>query len=96
MMNRRFLLGVLIITCVLCLVIGGIVTAQSGGTFDLRQSTVDGGGGASLGGTFMVRGTAGQADAGMVSGGTFDLTGGFWHYRGPQAIYLPVVLHPNS
>ena len=52
--------------------------AQSGGSFDLKWSTIDGGGGASGGGTFSIAGTIGQPDAGRMSGGNFSLEGGFW------------------
>ena len=53
--------------------------AQTGGTYDLTWSTVDGGGGASSGGGYVVSGTAGQPDAGFkMSGGSYDLGGGFW------------------
>src|SRR2546423_8159974 len=50
--------------------------AQSGGSFDLKWSTIDGGGGASGGGTFSIAGTIGQPDAGRMNGGDFFLGGG--------------------
>jgi hypothetical protein len=52
--------------------------AQSGGNFDLKWSTIDGGGGTSRGGQFALSGTIGQPDAGTLSGGQFKLEGGFW------------------
>jgi hypothetical protein len=52
--------------------------AQSGGSFDLSWSTIDGGGGASSGGQFVLNGTIGQPDAGTLTGGNFKLEGGFW------------------
>jgi hypothetical protein len=52
--------------------------AQSGGPFDLKWSTIDGGGAASSGGQFSLSGTVGQADAGTLTGGQFKLEGGFW------------------
>ncbi|MCA9873894.1 MAG: hypothetical protein KC441_09570 [Anaerolineales bacterium] len=91
-MNRRNWMIVLTAVCLVCLVMGGLVLAQSGGSFALRQYTIDGGGGSSAGSAFVVRGTAGQADAGTASGGTFQINGGFWHSRGPETIYLPFVL----
>jgi hypothetical protein len=67
----------------LAVVTAGLVAAQTGGTFDLTWSTVDGGGALDLsGGSFVLHGTAGQPDAGVVSGGTFALDGGFWHGAG--------------
>jgi len=52
--------------------------AQSGGNFNLKWSTVDGGGGLSTGGKFLMTGTVGQPDAGTLAGGQFKLEGGFW------------------
>jgi hypothetical protein len=52
--------------------------AQSGGSFDLKWSTVDGGGGTSSAGQFSVSGTIGQPDAGTLAGGQFKVEGGFW------------------
>lgn len=61
----------------------GTVLAQSGAPFDLRRSTIDGGGGRSSGGSLQVTGTIGQPDVGRSSGGSFVLRGGFW--AGPAA-----------
>ncbi len=52
--------------------------AQSGGSYGLSWSTIDGGGAASTGGAYAVTGTAGQPDAGNGSGGVWTLSGGFW------------------
>jgi hypothetical protein len=55
---------------------------QSGGSYDLTWSTVDGGGGSSSGGSYAVNGTAGQPDARNqpepMVGGDYSVTGGFW------------------
>ena len=76
-MNRLVLLS--IVVTALLLVVGGIVTAQSGNGFDLSWSTVDGGGGVSTGGGFTVAGTSGQPEGhGGQTGGRFGLVGGFW------------------
>ena len=52
--------------------------AQTGGSFALKWSTIDNGGGTSSGGQFSVSGTIGQPDAGTLAGGPFKLEGGFW------------------
>jgi hypothetical protein len=57
---------------------------QSGGSFELRRSTIDGGGGRSTGGAFEATGTIGQPDAGASAGGAFELRGGFW--AGPAPV----------
>jgi LPXTG-site transpeptidase (sortase) family protein len=56
-----------------------IVSAMSGGDFNLPWTTFDGGGAAfSTGGDYSLGGTIGQPDAGQHSGGDFALSGGFW------------------
>lgn len=59
---------------------GGSALAQSGGTFNLRTTTLDAGGGTSTGGAFTLSGTVGQHDANPVpaSGDSFTVIGGFW------------------
>jgi len=58
---------------------GGIARAQSGGTYDLSWSTIDGGGITTAGGgSYALDGTLGQWDAGQMAGGTYVLGGGFW------------------
>ena len=58
-----------------------VVSAQSGGGYDLSWSTVDGGGHTwSTGGGYSLGGAIGQADAqAPASGGGYNLQGGFWH-----------------
>jgi hypothetical protein len=69
----------LVVFAVLALTPGGAL-AQSGGSYRLDWSTLDGGGGmASLGGTYVLSGTSGQPDAGSMTGGLYQLRGGFWH-----------------
>lgn len=53
-------------------------SGQTGGSYELSWSTVDGGGGISSGGDFILRGTIGQPDAGVMGGGKYELLGGFW------------------
>ncbi|MEJ2211953.1 MAG: hypothetical protein P8129_23375 [Anaerolineae bacterium] len=64
--------------------------AQTGGSYDLTWSTVDGGGATfSTGGAFSLGGTIGQPDAGQLSGGDYSLTGGFWSgAANPTAVTL--------
>ncbi|MEJ7848723.1 MAG: carboxypeptidase-like regulatory domain-containing protein [Pyrinomonadaceae bacterium] len=60
------------------------VNAQSGGTYEITQSVIAGGGMASAGGNFTVVGTIGQSVAGTqstgipASGGVLAVRGGFW------------------
>lgn len=53
---------------------------SSGGEFELIQTTIDAGGGASSGSDFELVGTIAQpeADPQQSSGGEFLLAGGFW------------------
>ena len=59
-----------------------IIAAPVLGDYEIRWSTIDGGGGRSSGGDYAVVGTIGQPDAGKMSGGDSSLSGGFWP-RGP-------------
>jgi hypothetical protein len=74
--------------------LSGLVSAQTGGGYDLTWSTIDGGGYMfSAGGGYSLGGTVGQPDAGAMSGGGYSLAGGFWGGATAQyKIYLPVVL----
>jgi hypothetical protein len=74
-----------------------VASAQSGGSYDLTWSSVDGGGYTfSQGGAYTLAGTAGQPDAGLLTGGDYTLGGGFWgggalpgvKYR----VYLPLLM----
>ncbi len=60
------------------LLVASPVLSMSGGDYEIRRSTIDGGGGQSSGGDFVLVGTIGQADAGEMSGGDYSLSGGFW------------------
>jgi hypothetical protein len=58
---------------------GGAARAQSGGVYDLRHNTIDGGGAlGSFSGAYTLSGTIGQPDAGRSSSAAYALTGGFW------------------
>lgn len=77
----------------LLLLLSVVSIAQTGGSFDLSQSVVAGGGGSnSVGGTFNVSATAGQHAAGTISNGdTFAMRAGFWdQYLGPTAALASV------
>jgi hypothetical protein len=66
--------------------------AQSGGSYDLSWSTIDGGGGTSTGGVYSVSGTIGQPDAGAaMHGGNFSVTGGFWALYAVPASGAPLL-----
>lgn len=56
----------------------GAIHAQSGGTFEIRRSTIDAGGSPSATGAWAVTGTVGQPDAHYSEGGAYALRGGFW------------------
>ena len=52
--------------------------AQSGGSLEIRKSTIDGGGGEAAAGSLHLVGTFGQHDAEFSSNGALSLRGGFW------------------
>ncbi|MCX7841184.1 MAG: hypothetical protein N2559_17235 [Anaerolineae bacterium] len=94
-MRTKMVLLVLIGLCVVILIASVPTThAQSGGTYELTWSTIDGGGATfSTGGTYELGGTIGQPDAGTQSGGTYVLSGGFWTNVVAQLkLYLPLIL----
>jgi hypothetical protein len=80
-----------LLVCLLLLA-APLALAQSGGGYDLRWNTVDGGGGAfTTAGGYSLGGTVGQADAGLLSGGGYVMSGGFWQ-QVLAHLYLPVVM----
>ena len=57
------------------------ISAQTGGTFEITQSVIAGGGQPLAGGAFSIDGTTGQAIAGdELSNEPFVVTSGFWNY----------------
>jgi hypothetical protein len=72
---------------------GSTLLAQTGGSYALTWSTVDGGGGTLSGGSYTMSGTAGQADATTLTSGSYTLAGGFW-YGGDsnKSVYLPFII----
>lgn len=74
-------LGVLVVTR---------AEAQSGGSYSLGWSTLDGGGQqSSSGGAYTLGGTAGQPDAPRLTGGIYALNGGFWNPAGGGPVDAP-------
>ncbi len=62
-----------------CLLLSGIASAQTGGTYQITQVVVSNGGGVSSGGNFGLTGTTNQPFAGTNStNGQFGVRGGFW------------------
>lgn len=51
---------------------------QSGGSYNITQSVIAGGGDKSAGGNITITGTIGQNNAGASSGGSYTVGGGFW------------------
>ena len=67
--------------------------AQSAEGYNIKKSTIDGGGGKATGGGYVLNVTVGQHDAGIVTGsGGYKLTGGFWQPLGPQCTLAAVPL----
>ena len=84
-----------------CTTLSPIISAQSGGAFEITQSVVSNGGGQSDGGSFGLTGTTGQSLAGTnSSGGAFVVRGGFWQSSfAPSAALVSVsgqVLQANG
>ena len=87
--------GFLLALFVLLLAGAGLVSAQTGGDYDLSWWTVDSGGADASGGGYNLSGTPGQPEpAPLLIGGGYRLIGGFWPgATGPgHKIYLPVIL----
>lgn len=71
--------------------------AQSGGGYEIRRHTIDGGGARMTGADgIVVEGTAGQPDAGaaLTGAGGYRLTGGFWVAQ--EAVVRPDPLFANG
>ena len=70
-----------LISALLLLLLGSvhIVSAQSGGGYDLLWNTIDNGGAIfATGGGYELAGSIGQPDAGQVANLPYTLSGGFW------------------
>lgn len=71
-------------------VLASLAVAQSGGSYDLRWNTQDGGGGRMSGAGYEMNGTIGQPEASpqgaMSGGGGLTVYGGFWIGPGMSAI----------
>ncbi|MFN2166669.1 MAG: hypothetical protein PVH11_12510 [Anaerolineae bacterium] len=84
--------------CLLALLaFASMVVAQSD-TWEIRWSTIDGGGTAvSAGEAYTLAATVGQPDGGATSGAVYALVGGFWGATpvldvAATQVYLPVVI----
>jgi hypothetical protein len=93
-MQRKIFIAILALAMV-CIIANATSThAQSGGTYELTWSTIDGGGATfSTGGTYELGGTIGQPDASNnMSGGNFGLAGGFWtSVNVLSKLFLPLI-----
>ena len=55
-----------------------ILSLPAPADYEIRWSTIDGGGGRSSCGPYVLTGTIGQPDAAYSAGGNYELLGGFW------------------
>ncbi len=55
-----------------------VFSLQANADYEIRSSSINGGGGVSSGGAYIVRGTIGQADAAVSASDDYELLGGFW------------------
>ncbi len=76
----KYLKSIVFISGLICLSsFLNLTFAQSGGSFEIKQSVIANGGGSGAGGTFSLDGTIGQTLAGTTSNGVnFTLISGFW------------------
>jgi len=66
----------------LCLFVSNSLRAQTGGTFQIENSSVASGGGKNSGGSFTLDSTAGQTLAGgQLQGSRFSVQNGFWTFN---------------
>lgn len=84
-MPARSLVHYLFLLLQFC-VLGSVLPAQSGGSFDITRSVIANGGGASSGGPFELSGTSGQAIVNNSTAPPYAIRGGFWQGNlGPTA-----------
>jgi len=76
-----------------CFLIAAVSFGAIAQPFEIKWSTIDGGGGTSTGGVYAVSGTIGQPDASqqIMTGGDYSLTGGFWALYAVQTPGAPVL-----
>ena len=95
MKHKRISAAGIALTLAFLLIGVAVVYAQTGGSYDLTWSTVDGGGYTfSIGGAYTLGGTVGQPDTAFMQGGAYTLSGGFWPGGAAEEykIYLPLIL----
>ncbi len=76
-----------------------VAPVQSGGSYNLTQSVIPGGGGTSANGTTNVVGSVGQSAVADSSGGIYTVSGGFWPAAasgGCAANTAPVLTYSNQ
>src|SRR5260370_8937142 len=87
-----------LVSIAFALAASSVVLSQSGGSLDLRQNVIAGGGNTSTGsGNMRVDGTVGQPAAGkQMTGGTLMAIGGFWppHHKVPCRL-SPRTIHSH-
>jgi hypothetical protein len=83
------------LTILACLVVAGVVSAQTSSNYDLSWHVLGGAGSESASANHQVRGTLGQLAIGLAQSDEHTLGGGYWYgmkgiFR--HRLYLPIVL----
>lgn len=73
--------------CLFFCLLTGTGLAQSGGTYDLVWTTINGGAASSSGNGYALNSSVGQSEAGVIQSNGYTIAGGFWH--APQASSTP-------
>jgi uncharacterized membrane protein YccF (DUF307 family) len=84
----------LLMGLICCLLLVGVVLAQTSASYDLTWNVIAGGGGPISSTSYAINSTIGQAAVGRVGNSTFELCSGFWCGAAvvEYEIYLPIVL----
>jgi hypothetical protein len=89
MKGETYFRTIVLLASTLCHAFSG--TAQSGGSFQITQSVIGGGGGSATGGSFALDGTIAEPVAGTTStGGPFRLASGFWGGDAPASANVTI------
>lgn len=73
------IIGSLAVGVVFGVALGSNADAQTGGGYDLRWSSLDGGASTSTSASYRLSATIAQPEAGNLTGGAYAMHGGFWH-----------------